>query len=99
MLLKEEALRGIYDSLNSSSTEREDYIFEYVFHRLDALSKKFPKDYEKLITRKITQGDDRFHSAMFAFSPWQTWSKELTDAMNYFVPVAPRTDSFDDIPF
>lgn len=95
MLLKQETLRGIYDCLNSSSTEREDYIFEYIFSKVDLLSKTIPTNYESLVVKKIKSGDERFYHEML-FHPWQVWGDELTRAFNDFVPAEPKTDSFDD---
>jgi uncharacterized protein (TIGR02391 family) len=95
MLLKQETLRGIYDCLNSSSTEREDYIFEYIFSKVDLLSKTIPANYESLVVKKIKAGDERFYHEML-FHPWQVWGDELTRAFNDFVPAEPKTDSLDD---
>lgn len=95
MLLKQEALREIYDCLSSDSTEREDYIFEYLFSKIDALSETIPANYERLITKKIKNGDERFYNEML-FHSWQTWGEELNSAFNNFVPAPPKPDFFDD---
>ncbi|MHC8296333.1 TIGR02391 family protein [Pseudomonas sp. LB3P58] len=51
--LKQEALRAISDSLESSSTEREDYILKYIFSSMASLSDTFPFGYDDLFTSKL----------------------------------------------
>lgn len=98
--LKQEALRAISDSLESSSTEREDYILKYIFSSMASLSDTFPFGYDDLFTSKLKNGDERFFKAIRDSSPWTDWSLELSDAIINFEAVEPIYDPFDDdIPF
>lgn len=100
MILKKEAVQAIYGNLSSKNTERENYIFKFISTSLTKLSEQPPAGFDELFTKKIKEGDERFHDAVIIGEFWNTQSKKLKDAMLSFTPALPTHDPFDDdIPF
>lgn len=102
MTLKKEMLVVIGGKLWSKIEEERAFVFNYLFHSLEALSTTMPKNIEAPLLAKLRAGDSFVKTHLEFAAPWEkaTWSVELQDAFTSFIPAQPTNDvDDDDIPF
>lgn len=99
--LKDDLVRAVADKMWSSSTEEQDYVFEYLFAHLASLSPEMPPRIEACLRHRLNAGNERFYEALW-LGPWKEegWTPELKAASEGFKAAEPSNEaSEDDIPF
>lgn len=99
--LKDEMLAVISEKLRSDVQSQEDYVFNYLWRSLLALSAKMPVGLKIVFKRKLKAGDIRFKRALSSEMPWKKegWDDDLEMEYNNFKEADQATFDDDDIPF
>jgi uncharacterized protein (TIGR02391 family) len=99
MTLKDEMIGTIANKLRASASEERAYLFQYLFHSLEDLSKTVPERIASALCSRLKAGDADVHDEL-AFPPWEEsiWPEELKNAYSSFQAAEPA-NGFDDDDF
>jgi uncharacterized protein (TIGR02391 family) len=98
--LRNEVLAAIVAKLRSSSRTEQDYVFEYLFAELDALTSKPTPPLEMTVAAALEGGDGRFYNAVQTSFLWEDmlWGARMTAALNGFKS-GDSVEEDDEVPF